>query len=206
MKGLQTSFIRHVFATLTYDRNVTPVPLLHFNRYIQQLRRVFRINIQYFRSFELQRDGTPHFHVLLQFPSACLRINKARYFDARCYRLFKGVWKYGLTDYQPPRSKATAQLAYIMKYLSKNASVKTVWMKIFASQKNLSLNVKSADSGIDACSLKAHSASTEYVNPVYHLISKSSKIKLLTWSRSFDFSPFYRKTATIALSNLDSLH
>ncbi len=195
---MKITFVRHVFATLTYDRNITPVPSVHFNRYIQQLRRKFKSNIEYFRCFELQRDGTPHFHVLLQFPYALLKVNMGRYFESRHYRLFKGIWKYGLTDYQPPRTKATAQLTYIMKYLSKNCSTKTVWKKIY-SQTPRVRDVISVDTSLSSyTSIKGILS----VNPVYYY-SQNYKIKLLTWSRKFDFTPFTRSYNKIALSNLD---
>lgn len=174
------TFIRHLFVTLTYARD-SPINLRKdFNRYIQSFRRRTGIHIAYFRCVELQRDGTPHYHILIQYPSASVRVLNDRYFIGKYYRLLKSLWKFGLTDYQPPRAKGVSKLTYIMKYLSKNTSTRTIWKKI------LSVNSVETQHRKDT-SGKVYTGS---VAPV-HLMLLNSRIKLLTWSRNFDFSPFY---------------
>jgi hypothetical protein len=220
------TFIRHVFATLTYQRSNPPEVLLgkvsrDFNRWIQEFRRlngyrrssapktldlnncylpskkIPHQSIEYFRSIELHKDGYPHLHVLLQWPHAPLSCHNGRYFEAILYRRWKTSWKHGLSDFQPPRKIGVHQLTYIMKYISKNVTCNTVWKKILESPTRDAASVTKPKSSVP--SFGSQESSTISASPVYLQTSKS-RIKLLTWSRNFDFSPFYKNKNKIALS------
>ncbi len=170
---------------------------IDYNRWIQRFRRKNKENVAYFRCIELHRDSYPHFHVLLQFPSASLRVHNGRWFDSILYRHWRNTWTNGHSDYAVPRATSVGQLTYIMKYLSKNASTKTVWKKIFLSQNQSVPSVAERKSSVLPSGLLQNP--TKSVSSVY-LSTLKSRIKLLTWSRNFDFTPFLVKTKKIALS------
>lgn len=200
---MKIHFVRHVFVTLTYRReldcNITwsRVPK-DYNRWVQRMRRKHRCRIEYFRSVEKHQDGYPHIHCLIQFPDARIKVHNLEYFDVILYRKWKDWWPHGLSDFQVPKSKAVGQLTYIMKYITKNSTVKTVWKKIYA------LNVdKVTTTSKEATDVSAGEESKNSTVAVTNTISSSTTlltskrstlqhcgIKLLTWSRSFDFSVF----------------
>ena len=129
------SLVSYVFATYTYERNNT-IPeswervSKDFNRYIQNVRRLHTHKVQYLRAVEVHKDGYPHLHAVLRFRSP-LRVNNSRYFDSKLYSKWKSLWRGGLSDFQPPRSKRHPIL-YIIKYASKEShTVKTLWKKYY---------------------------------------------------------------------------
>lgn len=175
------TFTRHVFATLTYQRDceieqVYRAVSLDYNRFLQRLRRLHRLQIEYLRVIEEHRDGYPHIHALLQYPSACIRVENTRYFDRMLYQRWKTLWRKGHSDYQKPRQNSIGTLSYIMKYLIKNQTQKTVWKKVFAH----SVDVKSS----------ASTNSFRHIAKTTGAPVRLNGIKLCSWSRKFDFSPF----------------
>ncbi len=170
------------FLTTTYSRNrllddCWRTSNVDFNRYIQKLRRLHKNSIQYLRTIEEHRDGYPHFHAILRFPTV-LTIKNGRYFDKTLYGLWKSYWRHGLSDAQPPRPKQSA-LAYIIKYTTKNTGHK-IWIRYYRH-----LNVNSADVRLTpSCMIKKVLPS---VSPVSSLSQKCEKykIKQCTWSRNF---------------------
>lgn len=181
------TFGQHVFATLTYsrERNVEDTWSIissDYNRFHQKLRRFHRLQIEYLRVIERHRDGYPHIHSLLQYPSACLRVSNSRYFDRDLYQEWKVLWTRGHSDYQKPRYSGNATISYVMKYLIKNQTSKTVWKKILKSNGVMkSTDVKSANSSQE-----------DVENYQEKLPIKYHGVKLCTWSRGFDFTKFTR--------------
>lgn len=180
------SFTRHVFATLTYQRDrgcdtVWQTITNDFNRYHQRLRRLHRIQIEYLRVIEEHRDGYPHIHTLLQYPSACISVENSRYFDRALYSKWKAQWREGHSDYQKPRQGATGTLSYVMKYLIKNQTSKTVWKKVLAS-----CNVQT----VEDSTVNAKKKNGRNISNVTRLPTRKNGVKLCTWSRGFDFTPF----------------
>ncbi len=188
-------FTRHVFATLTYSREQTSQDRWltiskDFNRYIQRFSRLHNIRINYLRVVEEHKDGYPHIHILIQFPDARIRILSSKYFDQDLYAKWRLLWKHGHTDYQRPRSRNLGTLSYILKYLIKNTTAKTIWKKIFVlpataellaqppSMKDLPTNVPNMDAHASIKSLSE--------NPTH-----AHGVKLCTWSRDFDWKPFF---------------
>lgn len=194
-----TSFIRHTFATLTYVRDSSTEDTWaqvtkNFNRFIQRYRRLHNQNIQYIRAIESHKDGYPHIHVLIQHPAADLRITNRKYFDRRLYGQWKGLWPHGLSDFQVPRRKSVGQLRYILKYINKNATCKTVWKKILpastpsghTSETQTMTTSQSADNAATPWTTSDPSnQNTEELHPTHFF-----GIKLLSWSRHFDFGVF----------------
>ncbi len=212
------TFARHVFGTLTYKRlygeGSSYVPRDHedgllrlngfsrnvskdFNRFVQRFRRLNQKHIGYFRSIELHKDGYPHIHVLFQFDSACLSVYHNRFFDSILYHRWKRCWQHGLSDFQPPRKHGVHQLTYIMKYISKNATSKTVWKKLYPQSVSSVTNIQDVSScptpssTITPSQVKTTSKST--IPSVYLVLNSTNRLKLLSWSRNFDFSPFFIK-------------
>lgn len=178
-------FTRHVFATLTYSRDINSQARWatishHYNRFIQSTRRLHRCNIEYLRVVESHKDGYPHIHVLLQFPDARIRIENTRYFTPTLYAKWKGQWQHGHSDFQKPKHSGTQTLSYILKYLIKNTTSSTIWKHVFASTADVSKS----------------SNPNSQTNPVQNTIATAqlpthfNKVKLATWSRHFDFTPF----------------
>lgn len=180
------TFTRHVFATLTYARDIEVFQCWtqitkDFNRFFQEFRRFhFSTKVNYLRVIEEHRDGFPHIHVIIQFDRACISVNADRYFDREIYSKWRSLWRYGFTDYQQPRRSGTGTLSYVMKYLSKNQTSNTIWKRVL---KNSSSIGHSEQSSVLASQKK---------NIMRSILLPTHKngVKLCTWSRNFDFSPF----------------
>ncbi len=172
-------FTRHIFGTLTYARTETIQTTWKtisndFNRYIQRFRRTHNEKIQYLRVIERHKDLYPHIHIIIQFPNASIRIRDSKWIDRELYKNWKTLWKRGHSDYQKPRSSKTGTISYIMKYLLKNTTQKTVWKKI-----------------IPKTSVQMHKGGTPPSTPPES--TKMNGVKLCTWSRGFDWKPFKPK-------------
>ncbi len=175
-------FTRHIFATLTYARTETIQETWRtissdFNRYIQRFRRLHNQKIQYLRVIERHKDLYPHIHIIIQFPNASIRINDSKWIDRRIYQTWKTLWKRGHSDYQKPRRNRIGTISYIMKYLLKNTTKKTIWKKILPKR--------------DVTSAKTTEQNTTSAN-----IVSEYGVKLCTWSRDFDWKPFMQKSST----------
>ncbi len=171
-------FTRHVFATLTYTRTKTvqdtwKTVSSDFNRYLQRFRRSHNEKIQYLRVVERHKDLYPHIHIIIQFPDASIRVRDFRWFDRRIYQTWKALWKRGHSDYQKPRRNKIGTISYMMKYLLKNTTRKTIWKKLLAST--------STQTGE-----KTYSTVTTVNDISCHI----HNVKLCTWSRGFDWEPF----------------
>ncbi len=140
-----------------------------FNRYIQEFRRLHHMEVQYLRVVERHKDGYPHVHAILQFPYAVIHVRDSRYFDRTLYKTWKALWKAGHSDYQKPRRSKQGTISYLMKYLIKNTTRKTVWKKILP---------------------KVETTATIHEKVITTQDVKIGKIKLCTWSRKFDWEPF----------------
>ncbi len=148
-----------------------------FNRFIQKLRRLHENKIQYLRTIESQRDGYPHFHAILRFPTV-LTITNSRYFDRHVYKLWKQSWPHGLSDAQPPRNKKSP-LAYIIKYTTKESGHK-IWQRYYRH-----LNADSV--AVPHMPLSPKKVDTSFASHAmpYSDILEKYKIKQCTWSRNF---------------------
>ncbi len=199
---MKTHFIRHLFVTLTYARDRSILQTQQqcskdYNRYIQKLRRLHHTKIQYLRTIENHKDGYPHFHVLLQFPRADIRVENDRYFSKILYSKWKSSWTHGLSDIQVPRRNGVGQISYILKYITKNATSKTIWKKLYqtsAKAVDTETSIPLDQNTLDASVPFLHSAATSITSTsITSPIHTSNGVKLCTWSRGFDFSPFFFK-------------
>lgn len=201
----KVEFSRHLFATLTYSRDRTlqdrwSTVSKDFNRFIQKFRRCHVFDCNYLRVIEKHRDGYPHIHCLLQYPSAILRVENTRYFDKTLYQKWKLQWEHGHSDFQKPRGHSVQVVSYVLKYLIKNQTNTTVWRKILDQQNSVVLSdaqmtllssptspTKPSDSSVTSTTQDKDVGEPfqEEVMPV-----RLNGIKLCTWSRKFDWSPF----------------
>lgn len=174
------SLTSHVFATLTFTRDISldsawEQTNTNFNRYIQKFRRQSAGNeIQYIRTVEAHLDSYPHIHTILQFHSP-ISVDNARYFDPTLYRKWKQLWTFGISDYQPPRS-SRLPILYLIKYISKGNTTKTIWKKMFAN----------ATATADSKPSPAPSVKVVTTTPTQEFCKKYN-IKQCTWSRKFTF-------------------
>lgn len=204
----QVSFIRHVFTTLTYARTRSKDMAWQsvskdFNRYCQKQRRLHNTQCQYLRCIETHKDGYPHIHVLLQYPSAIIRVENNRYFDRRLYTLWKKQWPHGLSDHQPPRHLNTSAIKYILKYISKNTTCKTVWKKVL---KNVNSATQLQQNGTPTkATPDSISSATPVLNTTTKSLIKKNGVKLLTWSRGFDFSVFAPTQRSVLATDVHTL-
>lgn len=199
---MQVHFIRHIFTTLTYEHTIQSKLAWEriskdYNRYIQKLRRLHVCPVQYLRTVEQHKTNDyPHIHTILQFPDARIRIENSKFFTRTLHSKWKSTWSHGLSDYQVPRTKGTSQLNYILKYITKNSTSNTVWKKIYQCA------VNSAD--VPPCFTNMEHSKQRQIAGLQSDFSVSpvtkNGVKLCSWSRNFDFSPFYSKTNQIALS------
>ena len=190
-----------MFVTLTYRRVQTEDQTWRhvskdFNRWIQKLRRLHNCNIHYLRTLENHQDLYPHIHALIQYPSAQIRIENSRYFDNQLYVKWRSTWKHGHSDFQVPRHSSLLSINYILKYITKNQTTKTIWKKIFKEQSARSaINQTSklpTDSitDVNAETLVPVATKTTLSNTTKSVIRHALGAKLCTWSRSFNFSLF----------------
>ena len=189
-------FIRHIFATLTYRRTYTLEDAWKrsskdFNRFLQKYRRLHNTHVQYFRVIEEHKDGYPHVHSLLQFPDARIRVSNSRYFESTLYKKWKSLWLSGHSDYQKPRNGPERAIPYLMKYLLKNQTAKTVWKKILADSVSTTLQEEvSPATNVEKSSLGLHQDdSSDSILSSTHL----NGVKLCSWSRNFDWKPLKAK-------------
>lgn len=186
---MKIHFIRHIFATVTYEHSISSATAWdsvssNYNRYIQKLRRLHGCPVQYLRTLESHKNDYAHCHSILQFPDARIRVDNHKYFTPSLHAKWKLLWSHGLSDYQVPKTKGTSQLTYILKYIIKNQTSKTIWKKILKSQ----CVVNSADAQPSNTSTDSSENQFDFsVAPV----SKNGA-KLCSWSRNFDFKPFYQ--------------
>ena len=190
------SFTKHVFNTLTYKRSRTKKETWKqcskdFNRFIQKLRRYHRDKIEYLRVVEQHKDQFPHIHVLLQFTRISIQVRDNRWFDREMYKRWKGLWTHGLSDFQTPKKSRLGTLSYLLKYMNKNTTSKTLWKKVYANtvensdQKEDSSTSSKMDVGAKKTTETESKGKTVVTNPIY-----LHGIKLLSWSRNFNFSVF----------------
>ena len=182
---MKIEFIRHIFCTLTYAPNYCkPWDRVSkdYNRYIQEFRRETNCSVGYLRVIERHKNGRPHIHALLQFPDARIRVCNRSYFDNSFYHRWRALWRYGHSDYQRPYSNRSP-VGYILKYITKNATSKTVWKKILQDQPSLDT---SEESNVEMEPPLTKKSTDTKIPSSTHL----NGLKLLTWSRNFDFTPF----------------
>jgi hypothetical protein len=182
-------FTRHLFATLTYTRDKTSderwaTVSKDFNRYFQNYRRLHN-DVEYLRVLESHKDNYPHIHCIIQFPDARIRVENTRYFDRMLYAKWRVLWQHGHSDYQKPRRSGVGTISYVMKYLLKNQTQKTVWRKLLASCATVPGTVETS---IEDNLPNAKDTSVTALMP--RLPVKYKGQKLCTWSRRFDFSVF----------------
>ncbi len=166
--------IRHVFGTLTFDRNseiqtTWKKTSKAYNRFVQKWRRVSNQKIQYIRSIESHKDGYPHIHTIIQYPYACIRIKHSKYFDSRIYKIWKSHWEHGFSDYKKPVKLESRTLQYLIKYITKTTTRKTIYKKILPPNRG--------------------DITTQHTKETT-LPVKINGLKLVTWSRNFDWKPF----------------
>ena len=211
---------RHIFATLTYSRDNPKEEIWqnvssNFNRWIQRIRRgrsrailglppLYKAHQwEYFRCIESHKDGYPHIHVLLQSRGSPYLVTNREFIYKPLRDYLKSSWTFGLSDFQVPKARSVGQLTYIMKYISKNKTCKTVWRKIYELQETqlagassvlllaLTVPLGMADVVVRPVRIQSH-AVTKTIS-LGTIWSQQANIKLLTWSRNFDFSPFLSK-------------
>lgn len=178
-------FTQNVFATLTFARTDSVLSTwkstsLNYNRYIQKLRRLHNCKIEYLRVVEKHKDNYPHIHVLLQFPSAQLRITNTKFFDQALYKKWKSLWTHGLSDYQKPKRSGLGTVSYLMKYLIKNTTSNTIWKKLNPILSPSTELRNTSKPSMDSCA--------SLLLPT-HL----NGVKLASWSRNFNWQPFTTK-------------
>ncbi len=148
--------------------------------------------MQYLRVVEQHKDFYPHFHIILQFPDAVIRVRDSRWFERTLYKSWKAQWTHGNSDYQKPRRNRIGTISYVMKYLLKNTTQKTIWKKTLSPREFPRESETSDDS------LRNRSSKEKMVNhkkiQVRLPVCGPRGIKLCTWSRKFDWEPFKQKT------------
>lgn len=143
-----------------------------------------------FRVVEQHKDGYPHIHAILQFDAACIMVSNNRYFDNLLYKKWRALWKHGHSDYQKPRNAGSRTLLYTLKYLIKNTTKRTIYKKILP----ISDEGKSATPDKTEYAGSNSDPTSDYTSepkdPATTIPVRLHGVKLATWSRDFDFTPF----------------
>lgn len=134
---------------------------------------------------EEHKDSFPHIHALLQFPDARVRCENYRYFDRALYKKWKSNWSHGHSDYQKPRNGSQGAVPYLMKYLLKNQTSKTVWKKVMP----VSSLVEQPKNGSNQEQIEINSKNTADTSESIVYPVRLNGVKLASWSRNFDWKP-----------------
>ena len=206
----------HVFVTLTYKRDLDLLTywkgVSHdFNRFIQRFRRLHTDGVEYLRTVEAHVDDYPHLHGLIQFKTG-LVIENGKYFEDQLFQKWKtGLWQCGLSDFQVPSGEKTDAVRYIIKYITKTNTKKTIWrhlrngaahQAVPNSSKPTILNKSSASLASLIRMEQAKNISTKEGSTLF--FCKQYKIKQCTWSRKFKFPVERPKSLLVAQSLLTS--
>lgn len=106
------------------------------------------------------------------------------------------AWTHGLSDYQVPRSTGSSCINYILKYITKNHTSKTIWKKLLTGNSVNTANNQTSGpdpqpSSHSACASNPTNAVTKCIlSNTTNLIRHPSGAKFCTWSRKFNFSLF----------------
>lgn len=179
----------HVFSTYTYTRDIPADQIwgkvaIDFNRYIQRLRRLHPCSVHYLRTVESHQDYYPHLHAILQFGSP-ITVKNVRYFDNDLYAKWKSLWPCGISDYQPPLNTRKLPILYIIKYISKSHTTKTIWKKLYADISCIASEKSHSQTTMKPTVSNAEQSSL--LNNPTSFFCKKYKIKQCTWSRGFKF-------------------
>lgn len=112
-----------------------------FNRFVQKCRRKYKTDVQYIRTYEAQDSDFCHVHGLFKFETPF--DGNGRYFKQKSDFVLlkftgnteksKPLWDFGHSDFRPTKGETTKALFYLSKYISKQASLKTIYRKLFPS-------------------------------------------------------------------------
>lgn len=211
---MTTEYIRYVFVTLTYARGLPETQIWRrvardWNRYIQRIRRLHNMPVGYLRTIEAHEDLYPHLHAILDFGDAKIRVTNSKFFDKSLYHSWKFQWTSGVSDYQRPYPNSKhSPLLYIIKYISKDSTKKTIWRKYYAdakprdAQSISELTTKTKQTVLPASNtdVKQSVPTTTLTNPS-SFFCQQFKIKQCTWSRNFVF-PRYRPQPLLVAQSL----
>lgn len=195
---------QHVFVTLTYRREGTEIDSWKsvskdFNRFIQRWRR-FQTGIHYLRTVEAHQDLYCHIHCLAQLKHGVF-VTDSRWFDDKLYQKWRGLWTLGHSDFQAPKTDRRNSLLYIVKYISKTHTLKTLWKHIFAHTTAVSnqtptiqqcKNTSNHTTAQNATMTDLQSAQFQLINNPTLFFCKQFKVKQCTWSRGFKFPTYER--------------
>lgn len=203
---VQRSVTQHVFVTLTYKREYGLVECWKrvtkdYNRFFQKFRRLHRGGCEYIRTIECHADNYPHLHAVIQFKHGIL-VSNGRYFDEDLFKKWKTFWECGHTDFQAPYAGSQYPVLYIVKYISKNGSLKTLWKRYYSAHPVKDTSVLPVAQNTVATS--THSSvikNTETLNPST-FFCKQFKIKQCSWSRNFEFPVKHPQSLLVAQSLL----
>jgi hypothetical protein len=137
-------------------------------------RNPYLSNTQYFRVVEQHKDGYPHIHAILQTPIVRFIITNDRYIEPVLRTRLKADWPFGFIDTRP--CTQDRGLLYALKYLTKNTTRKTIFKKILPKPER---EVKASIKNSLVRQPRKDPAPTHF-----------NGVKLASWSRNFDFTPF----------------
>lgn len=210
-------FIQYVFVTLTYGRDESETLLWKrvtrdWNRYIQRIRRLHSgSSVHYLRTIEAHEDLYPHLHAILDFGSAKIRVTNLKFFDKVLYSTWKGQWLHGHSDYQRPYTgRQSATLLYIIKYITKSSTKKTIWRKLLSNvpvQDAKKSSLQTIQNKSSAGHVQQPLTDTEkkpLTSDPTTFFCKQFKIKQCTWSRGFVFPRLQPKSLVVSQSLFSS--
>ena len=210
------------FLTLTYDPAGPGPLHYDFPQFIHRVERKLGTNIQWLRTYETHQDGRPHLHAILQFRyfSGYSDRTKRHYMaNQQDFLNLKAAWRrdlrasarqgaqvapLGHIDFMVPYSAGAFN--YALKYILKEAGStrKTIWRKINAARPGVLVTdaTKSppppygpGNQHILDPSPKGSTGANSPTTGASSSVSftwKGLKVKKASWSRKFDFFPFYQ--------------
>lgn len=140
-----------LFITLTYaERNIYNFQKVgeDLNRFMSNLRKIFKNSKIVIRTFEAQKSGVVHIHLIVYIGNFIDIIKHNDTFRIRNYELLtkiKNCWKYGFSDIQA-FIRLEDGLRYILKYVKKNidtqVSLLTLSLNWLFRKRSFSINYR----------------------------------------------------------------
>lgn len=211
---LATGTLRGASATLRGQEQLIRFIVGAFHTWIQGVRKALMGNpyqntsFGYIRSLEMQTRGSPHWHAILAIrtPIRCCMCDS----DAICqdvYDRFQSLWQYGYSKFSALDVSYPQALQYVLKYVDKTSSARTVWRHVYSLQDEFDTfctsrygqylsvnNLLVFGKDVMHAAPALHDTEPIYTRPVWFNNQRTHKrVKLLTASRNFPYQYFFQR-------------
>lgn len=170
--------------------------------------------MDYIRSIELQERGSPHIHTIIALDTQFrCPLCDSTVIVQDVYDALQRLWYKGLSKFESIYPVTTNSLSYVTKYVAKSTTDRTLWRHIYQVTSDLDAyhsgrfpnrphlyqhrDPVEAARQLEPVPYDANSRPTIRPTPWLNPDLKSSKLKLLTYSRKFPLHYFLQRNCTL---------